>query len=171
METIYTTMAATTQLDLDQLMVVFGFIMMACLVIAVIAYIFVAIFMGKIFVKAGVPSWKAWVPFLSTWKFFEIGGQTGALSLLILIPYVGSIPVAVLSYIAAYNIGLKLGKSGSWVAMYIFLAPVWLILLGSDHNPWNDAVAAPSKAPETAAMYAAYYGQQPAYYGQQPPTA
>ena len=146
-----------------------GFILFA-LVMAIGAYVLFAIFTGKIFKKAGVPAWMAWVPFLNNWKFLEIGGQQGWLSLLTLtaiIPFVGwigSIVSVVFMAIAAYNIGLKLGRTGSWVLMYIFLSPVWLIIMGVDHNPWNEAAGAPSKASETAAMYAAYYGDK----GKQP---
>ncbi|MCL2869766.1 DUF5684 domain-containing protein [Candidatus Saccharibacteria bacterium] len=123
-------------------------------------YVFTAVFTSMIFKKAGVPTWKAWVPFLNNWKFFEIGGQTGALSLLSLIPWVGGVISMVFMCIAAYNIGLKLGKTGTWVVMYIFLSPVWLVIMGISKEPWNEGVGTPSKAVETAAMYAAYYGDQ-----------
>ena len=146
--------------------IAFILLMIFIFAIAIGAYVVMAIFMGKIFKKAGVPAWMAWVPFLNSWKFLEIGGQQGWLALLALtsiIPFVGwigSVVTYVFMSIAAYNIGLKLGKTGNWVIMYIFLAPVWLIIMGIDHNPWNEAAGAPSKATETAAMYAAYYGNQ-----------
>ena len=40
-------------------------------------YVVYAIFLGKIFKKAGVDSYKAWIPIYNTWKTLEIGGQQG----------------------------------------------------------------------------------------------
>ena len=35
---------------------------------AIIGYVLVGIFLGKVFAKAGEESWKAWVPFLRAHK-------------------------------------------------------------------------------------------------------
>ena len=47
-----------------------------------IAYSLNAFLLGRIFKKAGVPSWKAWVPLYRIWKFFQLGGSHGGWSLL-----------------------------------------------------------------------------------------
>lgn len=114
-----------------------GFIM-TMIVMAVIIYVINAIFLGKIFKKAGVESWIAWVPFYNTWKMLEIGGQKGAYIFFVLIPFVGSLIFTVFSIIAMYNIGLKLGKSGAFVLLAIFLPIVWVIWLAIDDSKWND---------------------------------
>jgi hypothetical protein len=98
--------------------------LIAILAFSVVLYVFQAIFLSKIFKKLGTePAWSAWVPFYNIWKLLESGGQQG---------WWQFVPVAnvIFIIIAAYNIGLKFGKSGGYVALYIFLMPIWLILLG-----------------------------------------
>lgn len=109
-----------------------------------IAYVIYAIFLSKIFKKAGVEGWIAWVPFYNTWKLLEIGGQPGYWAVLALIPFV-NIVSAVFMYIAMYHIGKKLGKDGAFVLLAIFLPIVWIIWLAIDQSKWNDkASSAPS---------------------------
>jgi len=67
-----------------------------CLLIAALVYVLGAFLLGRIFQKAGVPAWKAWVPVYRMWKMFQIGGVNGAWSLLSLIG--GIAPVALLLF-------------------------------------------------------------------------
>lgn len=115
-------------------------------------YIVCSIFMGKIFQKAGVKFWKAWVPVYNVIKFLQIGGQNPLLILLNLIPFVGSIIFLVFSIIAAINIDKKLGKSGAFVLLYVFISPVWMGVNGLDKSIWDDSLGAASLAPETATI-------------------
>lgn len=48
-------------------------------------------------------------------------------------------------YIAQYHIGIKLGKSGAFVVLAIFLPLVWIIWLAVDKSVWNDE-ASPSRS-------------------------
>jgi|GEM_PF-451841 hypothetical protein len=121
-----------------------GFII-ASVVIALAFYAYTAIALGKIFKKAGIASWIAWVPFYNMWKLFEIGQFNGALSLLILIPFAGPFIYLVLSIIACYRIGLSFGKSGAYVLLYVFLSPIWLGLLGFGRDQWNGAQQQPAQ--------------------------
>lgn len=114
---------------------------------ALIAYVLTALFLGRIFKKAGVASWIAWVPFYNSWKMLEIGGQQGFWAILTVLPIV-QIVSAIFMYIAMYNIGLKLGKSGAFVVLGIFLPIVWLIWLAVDNSTWNNSLGAPSRAVE-----------------------
>ena len=110
------------------------------------AYVVSAIFLGKIFKKAGVKSWAAWVPVYNSWKLLEIGGQQGFWSVLAFIPVV-NIVAAVFTYVSMYHVGKKLGKDGAFVVLGIFLPLVWLIWLAVDKSTWNDqASTAPSLA-------------------------
>ena len=141
----YTTTTTTTTSNVDPAVaaaVIIGYIF-----VFIIAYVIGALLLGRIFKKAGVASWIAWVPFYNTWKQLEIGGQSGIWAVLAIIPFV-NIVAAVFTIIAGYNIGLKLGKSGAFVLLYIFLPLVWLIWLAVDKSTWNDALGAPSKAVE-----------------------
>lgn len=109
------------------------------------AYVITGIFLGKIFKKAGVESWIAWVPFYNSWKMFQIGGQQGYWTLFAFIPLLGVIPVLVFYVMAALNIGRKLGKSDMYVVLALFLSPVWMILLGTDKAAWDESKGAPRK--------------------------
>lgn len=129
------------------------FVMLAVLVLSVVVYVLSAICLMRIFKKAGVKPWIAWVPFYNTWKLLEIGGQQGFWAVLSIIPVI-NIASTVFLYIAMYNIGLKLGKSGAFVLLAIFFTPVWLIWLAVDKAPWDESAGAPSLAgyPEVPAQ-------------------
>jgi len=103
----------------------------------VIAYVVGALLLGRIFKKAGAPAWAAWVPFYNNWKLLEIGGQQGFWAVLSIIPVVNVVS-AIFIYIAQYHVGLKLGKSGAFVLLAIFLPIVWLIWLAVDSSKWNE---------------------------------
>jgi len=120
-------------------------IIVACLWIALVAYILQAIFMGLVFKKAGQPMWKAWVPVYNSWTLLQLGGQNGIWAVLAFIPIV-NIVSAVFMYISMYYIGKNLGKSDAFVLFAIFLPLVWLIWLAVDSSTWKGA-----KSQKTAA--------------------
>jgi hypothetical protein len=115
--------------------------LMFFVVFAVVAYVVYALLLSRIFKKAGVEGWKAWVPVYNSWIMLELGGQKGFWAVLALVPVV-NIAAAVFMYIAMYNIGLKLGKDGAFVLLAIFLPIVWLIWLAVDSSTWKGAPAA-----------------------------
>ena len=115
------------------------------LIFAVAVYVFYAFFLMKIFKKAGVEQWAAWVPIYNNWKLLEIGGQQGFWAILAIIPFVNIVSL-VFMYIAMYHIGLKLQKEGIFVLLAIFLTPVWLVWLAVDKSTWDDSKGAPSLA-------------------------
>jgi len=145
----YTQSQLTTE-ETTAALIIFMFVLLCISAFGVLLYIFAAFCFMRIFKKAGVAPWAAWVPIYNNWKILEIGGQQGFWAILGIIPVI-NIASAVFIYISMYNIGLKLGKSGSFVLLGIFLAPVWLIWLAIDKTPWNEAAGAPSLAgyPET----------------------
>lgn len=131
----------------------------------VIAYIITSILLARIFKKAGVASWKAWVPVYNTWTTLELGDQKGWWALLWLAPMLTWLPMdtnspafitlylitllvsmvgAVFLYIAMYKIGLRFGKEGYFVLWAIFLPLVWYAWLAFDDSTWK------KKAPSTA---------------------
>lgn len=113
------------------------------LVVALLSYAVGAFLLAKIFAKAGVEKWKAWVPVYSQWTFLELGGQKGWLSLLLLagvIPFVGfiaSIVAVVFMSIAAYRITLSLRGEGVWVVAYILLPVIWLAVFAFNDSTWE----------------------------------
>jgi hypothetical protein len=47
------------------------------LIIGIACYVVQSLFMMKLFKKANVAAWKAWVPFVNIWTFLQLGGQKG----------------------------------------------------------------------------------------------
>lgn len=137
----------STNLTDEQAAVILAFlvtIMFMSMIFVAISYVVGALCLMSIFAKAKVKKWIAWVPFYNTWKMLEIGGQQGFWAVLAIVPVV-NIVSAVFIYIAQYHIGLKLGKSGAFVLLAIFLPPVWFIWLAVDDSTWKDsASSAPS---------------------------
>jgi hypothetical protein len=103
---------------------------------ALVAYVIMAWLLGRIFKKAGLPQWAAWVPVYNNWKLLEIGGQQGFWAVLALIPIV-NIVAAIFIYIAMYHVGKKLGKEDWFVLLAIFLPIVWFIWLAFDDSKWQ----------------------------------
>lgn len=121
------------------------------LILLVGLYVVSSIFTGKIFKKAGVESWIAWVPFYSGWKLNELGGQQGFWAILTIVPIVQYVSI-VFMLISMYHIGKKLGKEGTFVLLAIFLPLVWMIWLAVDKSTWNDSAStARSLDPKAAA--------------------
>lgn len=128
----YTNAAAATLAPGVLALVFFvGFIIFAAI------YALHAFLLGRIFKKAGLAQWIAWVPFYNTWKLLELGGQQGFWAVLAVIPVVNYVS-AVFIYIAMYHIGLKFGKEGAWVVLGIFLPTVWMAILAFDSSKWSD---------------------------------
>ncbi len=127
-------------------------------------YVVNAIFLMKLFAKANVPAWKAWVPVVNTWKFLELGGYHGAFSLLVLaviIPCIGwlaAIGGIVVCALAAYQIGLKNRKDGVWVVLYLFLGVVWTGILGLGASTWDERLGKPALGHERPPHWHAPYG-------------
>lgn len=114
------------------------------LIFGALVYVFVSICLMRIFRKAGVKPWIAWIPFYNNWKFLEIGGQPGFWAVLTIIPVVNIVSTIFL-YIAMYHIGKKLGKESAFVVVGILLPYVWYPWLAFDKSTWNDAAStAPS---------------------------
>jgi uncharacterized membrane protein len=106
------------------------------LLVIVVTYLIRSYFLGRVFKKAGVESWKAWVPIYNYWILNELGDQKGFWAVLSLVPVLNIVAV-VYMYIAMYNIGLKFGKDSLFVLFAIFLPLVWVILLAIDSSKWN----------------------------------
>lgn len=106
------------------------------LLIALAFYVVMALALSRLFAKVGVEPWIAWVPFYSTWKWLELGGFAGWISLLSLIPY-GSIVTSVFLYIGMYRTGLAFRKDGSYVVLGIFLPFVWAFLLSRPEETYE----------------------------------
>ncbi|WP_431073240.1 large exoprotein [Microbacterium phyllosphaerae] len=122
-------------------------------VFAVGGYVLSALFLMKIFEKAGVEGkWRAWVPYYNLMIFFKLGDVSPWLvfaSLLTWIPVLGwlvGIGFAIVAVLAAWRVGLKLQKDSVWVILYVFLSLVWLGINAFDKSRWNPNIAPASWA-------------------------
>ena len=134
-------------LDQETVVAAMAATFLLALVVGLISYIITGVFLGKLFKKAGIASWVAWVPIYNNWKMLEIGGQQGYWAALALLPVVQYGSVAFM-YIAMYNIGHKFGKSNNFVLLGVFLPIVWIIWLALDTSKWKNSLGEPSVAIE-----------------------
>lgn len=117
-------------------------LVIAMVVVCVYVVIFVGLYvlyawlLSRVFRKAGIPAWKAWVPVYNLWVFLELGGQPGWIAILSVIPAAGIVATVFLC-IAAYHIGLAFKKEGAWVVLYIFLPWLWIAIVGLDSSRWE----------------------------------
>jgi len=112
-------------------------------------YIIRSIFLGKIFQKAGIESWKAWVPVYNNWTMLEMGGQSHWWAVAAFIPGVGFVAL-IFMYIAMFNIGKKFGKDDAFLLLAIFLELVWIIWLAVDKSKWTGVKPKKSPTVQTA---------------------
>ena len=129
------------------------FLLVFVLIVAIIGYVISSLLYMLIFKKAGIEAKKAWIPFYNRWTFFELGGQEGWKSLLTFIPYVGLIISFVFEVLAVIEISKKLDKSPYWSILFIFVAPIWFLILGLDSSRWNDIAGKESLAKGTILGY------------------
>lgn len=116
------------------------------LIVLAITYVIYSWLTARIFAKAGIPTWKAWVPVYNIWLTFKLGNQGGWWAILMFIPVVNLV-AGIIFYIAQYRIGLKLNKPGAFVLLAIFIPILWYAWLGFDDSVWNETE--PSVAPAT----------------------
>lgn len=114
-----------------------GVAFLVTIIFVIITYAIGSFLLGRVFKKAGVPQWAAWVPIYNMWKLLELGNQQGFWSILALFPII-NIVAYIFVYIATYHIGKKFGKEGAFVLLAIFIPVVWLIWLGFDDSKWPD---------------------------------
>ncbi len=127
------------------------------LVIIIIAWaVFYYVGMWKLYVKAGKPGWAAIVPFYNDWVFItEMAGLkwwwfliacAGTIASLIqsesvqILSSLFSIASLVASFVAAYNIGAKVGKPndvGNAILLTLFGGIIYPIMGYSKNTVWN----------------------------------
>lgn len=133
MNSTYGQYSLKTSSDIDTALL--GSVILFLIFFAFVSYAIVAFLLSRIFKKAGVPEWVAWVPVYNNWKLLELGNQSGFWAVLSLFPFV-NIVAMIYSYIAMYHIGLKLQKADWFVVVAIFLPLIWFIWLGFDDSKW-----------------------------------
>ena len=97
---------------------------------AAIVYVWTALALARVFSKLGIDEWKAWVPFYNMAVVLGLGGMSGWLLLLLLIPVFGAIFVYVATVTAAHRIGGMFGVGTGMTVLAALLFPVWASVLG-----------------------------------------
>lgn len=141
------------------------------LVLAVGYYVVMGLALSSLFRKVGIEPWIAWVPFYNYWKWMELGGYQGWISLLMLVPG-GNYVALVFLYIGMYRTGLAFRKDGAFVVLGIFLPFVWAFMLGGRSTVYEPALLAAHGYPPPLAGFGSLPFSQRAQYGygsQQPP--
>jgi hypothetical protein len=106
---------------------------------SVALYVWTALALSAVFRKAGEESWKAWVPFLNIFVLLELGGLSGWLVLLTLIPFLGALALWVVVVIACYRINVAFGFGAGMTVLAALLFPVWATVVGFGSARWLGA--------------------------------
>lgn len=124
------------------------------LALAVGAYVVMSLALSSFFAKVGVERWIAWVPVYRTWKWLEVGGQPGWISLLVFAPSAG-IVTSVFTYIGMYRSQLAFQKQPAFLLLGIFLPFVWLFLLGGRSETYRPELITAAGYPPPLAGFGA----------------
>jgi hypothetical protein len=151
-------------------------LLLGLFLLGLIVYIFFAVCMSKIFVKAGKPGWAGYVPVYSTWVLYEIGGLPGWLalfSLLLAIPFLNilvGIGIIAVDIIVALEIAKRFGRSSAFAIVLLFLFP-WIgyPMLAFGKSQYTDPTAGGAPTPLATPPGGAYPPQQPINPSAPPP--
>lgn len=107
--------------------------------VAVVLYVWTAIALSAVFRKAGEPGGTAWVPFLNLAVLLRLGGFSGWLVLIVLVPLFGALLLYVSLIVAAHNINRSFGLGGGMTVLAALLLPVWASVVGFGSARWAAA--------------------------------
>ena len=104
-------------------------------------YAWLALGLAAVFRKSGEESWQAWVPVLNLVVLLRLGGLSGWLLLLALVPFLGPVAVWVVVVIACHRIGGAFGFGPGMTVLAALLLPVWASVIGFGTSRWVGAEA------------------------------
>lgn len=97
------------------------------MIYSIICFVVIAVGLYKMFQKAGITEWYAFIPILNAWETTKIACGSGLYLLLILIPCVG--PLIYVIFLAV-KLSPAFGKGIGTTLLLIFLAPIAYLYLG-----------------------------------------
>ncbi|WP_100814426.1 DUF5684 domain-containing protein [Microbacterium lacus] len=117
------------------------------LVVTLVVYIWVALSLSAVFRKAGQAPWQAWVPILNTVVLLRLGGLSGWLVLLLVVPVLGTCAFFVVAVIALQRINRSFGLGTGMTVLGALLFPVWSSIVGWGSARWlpGNAAATPAR--------------------------
>lgn len=107
----------------------------AYIVVIAALYVWIGLALSRVFRKSGVEGWKAWVPVLNTIVLLQLGGYSGWLVLLGLVP-VANIVLVVFLIISYHRINVSFGHGAGMTVLAALLFPVWATILGFGSSRW-----------------------------------
>ena len=105
------------------------------ILVSLVVAVFYIFCLWRIFVKAGKPGWAAIIPIYNTIILLNIGGLSGWLVLLGLIPFVNII----LAIIIYWNLGKAFGKGVGFQLGLIILSLIFIPILAFDSSRYVGA--------------------------------
>ena len=116
---------------------------MLTFLLIVVLYVWTALALSAVFRKSGEQPWKAWVPVLNQVVLLQLGGFSGWLFLLILVPFAGPLIVWALLIVACYRINVAFGHGVGMTVLAALVLPVWASILGFGPARWLGTDLAP----------------------------
>jgi hypothetical protein len=116
--------------------------------------------LSRFFAKVGVEPWTAWVPIYQYWKWLEVGGFMGSISLLYLIPG-ARIAASVCLFIGMYRSGIAFKKDPAFLILGIFLPFVWAFILSGESETYEPELISKAGYPAPLAGFGSVERQQP----------
>ena len=101
--------------------------MIPSLIGSLVGYVLMAIGLMKMFERAGVTSWYAWIPILNVYWLTKIATGNGWLFLIMFIPCVGTLIWCIL---LAVKLAAAFGQGGGMITLLILLPLIGYLVLG-----------------------------------------
>ena len=105
------------------------------LVIFVVAILLI-VGMWKLYSKAGKPGWASIIPIYNNVVLFQIVGLNPWLLLFMLVPFLGTIVILILSIVANFRLAKSFGKGVGFGFGLWFLAPIFYLILAFGNSEY-----------------------------------
>lgn len=99
-------------------------------------YLWLGAGLAAVFAKAGEEPFKAWIPVWNIVVLLQLGGMSGWLILLALVPVLGWLAVLIVLVMACHRVGRGFGVGAGMTVLAAVLLPAWASILGWGSARW-----------------------------------
>ena len=99
-------------------------------------YVWISLALSAVFAKAGEERFAAWIPIWNIVVLLRLGGLSGLLVLLILVPFLGQLALLVVMIIAYQRINRSFGFGTGMTVVAVLLFPIWASVVGWGSARW-----------------------------------
>ncbi|WP_010202225.1 DUF5684 domain-containing protein [Salinibacterium sp. PAMC 21357] len=99
------------------------------LVVFAAVYVWISLALSKLFAKLGIPTWKAWVPFVNTIELLRLGGYEAWNIVWFFVPLLNAYGV-VLLIISIHRINERFALGAGMTVLGAIAFPIWATVLG-----------------------------------------